>query len=570
MKETVKECSFLFFVAKDFERTLAKEMSFSETRVEEGKNNDEKSSTQRMIKPRKTAKIPVSGSAVRMTEYPEEAPRPSQEDRRLENTNKTNFQIQRNWPNKKVLSSTATRPSSLNVPKKHGKKSMSEIRKNSTDSTNTDKLMRQSPTGIRMGKKVASPRNIRNSSNKDSKNNSSNKDCRNVSSKRSGGISTRGVRTSKLPHSAYDFSSPNAASHSASEELQRIIDEADINFDEATRQREDRYLSGKVTKKDLMVRHRNNNDRNLNKVRTNAPKGSHFKTSKPNEQHDNYLSRANPRTLSPRRLDATDKRLPWDGNFVSDDHVSNVYERNTPGTGAPRWNSDPTRFYPRSRARTKSAPDMNAGRLWKSLPGHGKYNKQPLLRSSNMARRGAHSYADERRTSDADYSNQKKISNDKYLDKRKISGADYVNQSNISNAKYANKLRISGADHTNQRNISNAHHVNERETSYDDMDSVDTEALVIKPPMPIFDASPSLSTESAESSVGSEESGDTLIENLAMRTSFLATDNDIQSSSGTSYLELATSPQQAQEVSQDWKEELPPNARYVVDIPVLY
>ena len=102
------------------------------------------------------------------------------------------------------------------------------------------------------------------------------------------------------------------------------------------------------------------------------------------------------------------------------------------------------------------------------------------------------------------------------------------------------------------------------------MDSVDTEALVIKPPMPIFDASPSLSTESAESSVGSEESGDTLIENLAMRTSFLATDNDIQSSSGTSYLELATSPQQAQEVSQDWKEQLPPNARYVVDIPVLY
>ena len=48
-------------------------MSFSETRVEEGKNNDEKSSTQRMIKPRKTAKIPVSGSAVRMTEYTMEA-----------------------------------------------------------------------------------------------------------------------------------------------------------------------------------------------------------------------------------------------------------------------------------------------------------------------------------------------------------------------------------------------------------------------------------------------------------------------------------------------------------------
>jgi hypothetical protein len=77
--------------------------------------------------------------------------------------------------------------------------------------------------------------------------------------------------------------------------------------------------------------------------------------------------------------------------------------------------------------------------------------------------------------------------------------------------------------------------------------------------MPLFDASPSLTTESAETTEDSEESGDTLIENLALRTSFLAT--DLQSSSGTSYLEL--SPQR--DIGLDWEDEKPPNARYMVD-----
>jgi hypothetical protein len=79
--------------------------------------------------------------------------------------------------------------------------------------------------------------------------------------------------------------------------------------------------------------------------------------------------------------------------------------------------------------------------------------------------------------------------------------------------------------------------------------------------MPLFDASPSLTTESAETTEDSEESGDTLIENLALRTSFLDLATDLQSSSGTSYLEL--SPQR--DIGLDWEEEKPPNARYMVD-----
>ena len=546
---------FLKFVAKDFERSLDKELSFSHARDEEGGNMNEKSGAQRSIKPRKTLKLKtrVSERTVRTTEHPEEAHGPR----------KPNIPIQRNKPSKKVLTSTVARPSSLNVLKKNGG-NFPEMRKNSTDSTSTDKLMRQSPTGIQMGNKDAIPRNIGNAGNKDSRNNSSNnKNFRNVSSKRSGGISgqgrarffvrnphsTKDASTSKMLHTTNGFSSPNAEmtpTHSASEELQRIIDEAEIHFGEAAKQGKDHYLSGKVSKKDLIVpRQKNNKDRNLNNHRTNAPKGSHFTTTKLNEPiHDSHPSKATSRTLSPWRLDPTEQRfLPCNENFASNDNRCSVYEQSSSKTGA-HWNSDPTRYYPRSRIRTKSAPGVNADALTKSLPDRERHSRQRLLTPDNVVRKGTHNYANERRTR----------------------AVDYVNQRNISNAKDADRRRISGADYANQRTISRGDDNNERKKSNDDINSVDTELLVIKPPMPLFDVSPSLSTESAGSSIGSEESGDTLIENLAMRTSFLATDNDFQSSSGTSYLELTASPQQAQEFDSDWQEKQPPNTGYVVDI----
>ena len=442
---------FLKFVAKDFERSLDKELSFSHARDEERGNMDEKSGAQRSIEPRKTLKLKtrVSERTVRTTEHPEEAQGPR----------KPNIPIRRNKPSKKVLTSTVARPSSLNVLKKNGG-NFSEMRKNSTDSTNTDKLMRQSPTGIQMGNKDAIPGNIGNAGNKDSRNNSSNnKNFRNVSSKRSGGISRQGrarffvrnphstkdASTSKMLHTTNGFSSPNAEmtpTHSASKELQRIIDEAEIHFGEAAKQRKDHYLSGKVSKKDLIVpRQKNNKDRNLNNHRTNAPKGSHFTTTKPNEPiHDSHPSKA---------------------------------------TGA-HWNSDPTRYYPRSRIRTKSAPGVNADALTKSLPDRGRHSRQRLRTPGNVVRKGTHNYANERRTR----------------------AVDYVNQRNISNAKDADRRRMSGADYANQRTISRGNYTNERKKSNDDINSVDTELLVIKPPMPLFDVSPSLSTESAGSSIG--------------------------------------------------------------------
>ena len=62
--------------------------------------------------------------------------------------------------------------------------------------------------------------------------------------------------------------------------------------------------------------------------------------------------------------------------------------------------------------------------------------------------------------------------------------------------------------------------------SYEETDSTNTEALAIQPPMPIFDASPSLTTETT-SNVGSDETATGLLEQEALKTSFLAEKSDL-------------------------------------------
>ena len=73
-------------------------------------------------------------------------------------------------------------------------------------------------------------------------------------------------------------------------------------------------------------------------------------------------------------------------------------------------------------------------------------------------------------------------------------------------------------------------------SSNDDWRSLNTDVLVDSPRMPLFNASPSLTTESLVSETNSTKSYDTLIENLALKTSFLASDN---ASQGSGYLKLA-------------------------------
>ncbi|XP_046839093.1 uncharacterized protein LOC124433377 [Xenia sp. Carnegie-2017] len=73
-------------------------------------------------------------------------------------------------------------------------------------------------------------------------------------------------------------------------------------------------------------------------------------------------------------------------------------------------------------------------------------------------------------------------------------------------------------------------------SSNDDWRSLNTDVLVDSPRMPLFNASPSLTTESLVNETNSTKSYDTLIENLALKTSFLASDNESQ---GSGYLKLA-------------------------------
>ena len=500
-------------------------MSFAQSYVEDKKPSEHQSSPQRLTKPREMAshKTPLRKHPKKTTAHPTEARESFPHDRRPQNIAENHLQS-----SSKNVYTSSNAPSSLNLPKGRNIKSFSEVRKNSKDSSNTERLMRQSPTGIQMTKQDTK-----------SQTHSTGKVGRTYNYKQDR-ISTAQSRSPRVLHtpnySSKDFQTPivkaapkgtpnvlhstknvhttnfdNSSRRNASEKLQRIIDEAESNEGQ---RRKDHYLTGKVSKKDLTIQDRKNifhDDRII------ASKGSHTKRIEPNNYstngnlHGSYLTRTDVRHFSARRLAPSGKyhgKIP--GNTVDGE----PYERRFPRTNFP-WNSDPTRLgvstktrdhKSTSRSRTKSAPNMKGDHM--GVPEHRKRYRERIKTRLSSRHVG-----------------------------------------------YDNKRNILTANHEGR--ISNADYANEKE--HDDVESVDTEMLIIKPPMPLFDASPSLSTESAESSEGSEESGDTLIENLALRTSFLAT--EIQSSSGTSYLELATS---RREIGQNWEEEKPINARYVI------
>lgn len=90
--------------------------------------------------------------------------------------------------------------------------------------------------------------------------------------------------------------------------------------------------------------------------------------------------------------------------------------------------------------------------------------------------------------------------------------------------------------------------------TYEETDSMNTEALVIHPPMPLFDASPSLTTQTI-SSIDSDGSANSFWEQQALKTSLLVEDDRVASSSGTSYMDFVRSPDQTMPVT-DMKAEL--------------
>jgi hypothetical protein len=487
-------------LAKDSERSLIKEMSFAHIGdIKSGKQ------TQSLPMPRKTAH-PKSKQHKRTNGDLMEASKSLPDARIPRNISQDNLEHQ-NF--RKKVNSGARRPKSLHLLN-------GEARKNSTDSSNTDRLMRQSPTGIEMKKQDSRSRTKSDHSSKihdriPTQFNHSRQvmPTPNVLPSRQDFQPPSPYKTPerggnpKLRHARKNVhtTSPSSPRRNASEELQRIIDEAEYSEE----RRKDHYLTGKVSKQNLTVKHRK---KTFNNDGMNSWKGSKADRSKPNNYSRNgsYVSRTDLRTISPRRLPHSHEyhRQIWD---------SGSHGRSPPRMKIP-WNSEPTKLGVtaqtnghnlRSRSRTKSAPVAHHAGTF--LPKRGERYGGNFKTHDSVARRDM---ADERDALIANYAN-----------------ADYAN---------------------------------ERRVLQEDLESVDTEALMIKPPMPVFDASPSLTTESAESTLGSgEEDGDTLIENLALRTSFLAT--ELHSSSGTSYMEFRMS---SPEMDENWEGRNPTNARCVL------
>ena len=507
-------------LAKDSEKTLVKEMSFLQTPVKGKKTrNNSIPSAQRLQTPRgvPNSKTPSTKYAKKNTTHSMKSSELLDDEEHQENITQRGGRMQgntRNIPSKEP----ENRPSSLHLARKKDVQSTSEIRKNSADSSTTDKLMRKSPTGIEMCKKDSKSRSFENSTGKNAR---SKKAENRISEKFPSVIHSR---TENGSHSRKDLPSPNVASDNASEKLQKIIEQAERDL--TRRSKKDHYLSGKVSKKDLTIEHRNCGNRNHDRLIVSQ--GRHYN----NSQHSRYPTKTDSGKSSSRGLDPLHKYLrqlsTQNENSSSEDHGMKSHEKTNLRTKVP-WNSDPTRFKPgsktrgghfRSRIRTKSAPQMK-----------GDFTVRESLRDPKYVFR-----EDLRARSSAHYASNKRISSGQYAKERTTSDAYYSDERDITNAVYANEISPE----------------TEKET-----ESVDTEALVIKPPMPLFDVSPSLSTESVVSSTGSGESEDTLIENLALRTSFLATDNDLPSSSGTSYLELSISPQRPTEKIPVEEEETP-------------
>lgn len=516
----IKDQFTFLFVAKDVEQSLLNEISFVESnsvRKKTGERPSTKTFTNTM--PQFKTSIPKPGK--KSTERFEETLKlfyPSKDPQRTSDSH-----LRQNSPGKSVWKSTA-RPSSLGLSKGNGFESVSEMRKNSTDSSNTDRLMRKSPTGIEMVKQDY--HNIKNSIEKNDGDTSTQPSTvRRSRNARSPGYnndvererhirSQREIRPQHLPFSSQSLRTleqqhPPEVIHptnvkgsprlSASDELQRIIDFAENNSKQALRK--DHYLNGKVSKKDLNFQnHRVVTSDGLGSKRTTPITSTSIK------EHS-FSTRLASRNLSPARLVPSDRyhqrSPPRNGNAFSNNYRSVSYEKNSPRRRIP-WNSDPTKSIPGGKIR------------------HDKPGSRSRTKSAPGVARNAHNTND-----------------------RIFRNADYVNKRRILDANYAD----------------------ERESLLDDTESVDTEVLVVRPPMPLFDVSPSLSTASPESEASTGESGNKTIENLALRTSLLATDSDFQLSE-TSYKELPISPRNDKERSREWIEDDPSRAEYVIYLPV--
>ena len=477
---------------------------------------------QHSTKPRKTTnpKTPVNKQHKKTNGQLMEAPKSLPHARRPQNISADHLEPQNFSKN---VNPNTSKPLSLNLGK-------ADVRKNSTGSSNTDRLMRQSPTGIKMEKQNTRSKTIENSTRNarrtDHIQDRSSTHIDNTQFTPTPSVQRQDFHT-RSNYRASQRDSPNvrytsqnvhtsrsSPRRNASEELQRIIDEAEANEG----QKKDHYLSGKVSKKNLPVQDRK---RIFNNDRINSWKGSNTKRTGLNYStngnlNGNYLPRKDLRTFSSRGLPSPDR---YHGR-ISENGDSGPYEERSPRRKF-ACNSDPTKLGVtgttsshnfRSRSRTKSAPGMKAGLHTRMIlpEREGRY-REGRTTQSRVTKRDM-----------------------KHPDKKNVFAVNYAN------ADYANEQKV----------------------LQDELESIDTEALVIKPPMPLFDASPSLTTESVESTLGSQEDGDTLIENLALRTSFLAT--ELHSSSGTSYLEFKMSPPN-HEIGQNWEDENISQARCVLN-----
>ena len=279
-------------------------------------------------------------------------PRSFQNDRKQ--ISNIRFSTKRNSSSKER---TNTKPFSLKLQR--GKGFSSEIRKNSTDSSNTDRLMRQSPTGIDMAKRDFETRNF--------------EEARNKGMKMSTQIRTPVVRHAlDVLHSPKAVRTPNVQRatprRNATQELQRIIDSVEVNDRKLPRERKDYYLYGRVSKKDLAAKDR-------------LPTWNNRRIGDGSKQKNDYTGNTYPTQTDPRNLSpqGSDPTISFKENGSTTHLRSSSSRKSASGRPNP-WKSDPTTFVPgtknrdhrlTSRLRTKSAPNIEPG-AWGSLPGRRK------------------------------------------------------------------------------------------------------------------------------------------------------------------------------------------------------
>lgn len=462
--------------------------------------------------------------------------------------------LEKSFESRKTVFNTA-RPTSLNLPPAV----VSEDRKNSTDSSNTDRLMRLTPTGIKFGKPESTrSRTAQNLPREGVKINSGEKSgmSSHIDAVRGetavkmdqneesiSDLFTRNVKStergkSHLKHFSSILETPNAGtipnkthrtrnlqtgnvkipirwtSHQMSYPVRGTPnDKVSPNIDKSPRlgaseelqrvvekvkskdaHRNNRYLDGKVSKTELM---RKDRMELLNNVRLIAFKGNHGKRTESN----NSDTMKEPLNLSyPTRINIRDISLP------------RLRREQTPYRN-PTVDEHKRTSYERDSFRVRNASNSDPAKL-----DSGYINVDHKLRSRTKS-------APDLKTGLMDTSSL---------------GRKQEFRSSLRTWKTSFD-RTPGASYGN-----------------DDLDSAETDALVINPPMPLFDASPSLTTESEEHSLISQDSENTLIENLALKSSFLASEH--KSPAENSYFKHNTSPQEV-DFQQEWPEENPESQR---------